>query len=209
MVFLLGSTVPENYAVRATRVGLRPLHVSDYAAWSDLRSSSREQLSPFEPAWAENELGRSAFRYRLKHHQRETADDLGYAFGIFRLTDHKLLGGVSLSNVRRGVTQSAELGYWLGTGHCGQGYMSDAVGELLAYGFGTLQLHRFEAATLPDNLASIKVLERNGFRREGLVRSYLKINGVWRDHLLFGLLEDDYARARDSGSALGNRMALR
>lgn len=191
MVFLLGSTGPEGYTVNDAVVGLRALRMSDFAEWAEIRRVSRNELIPFEPQWTDNELSRTSFKLRVKVHQREIAGDTGYAFGIFRLTDGQLIGGVSLSNVRRGVTQSAELGYWLGTPFTKNGHMSAAVRLIIGYAFGTLSLHRLEAATLLDNYTSIRVLERNGFRREGEARSYLKINGVWRDHVLFGLVEDE------------------
>ena len=118
-------------------------------------------------------------------------DDLGYAFLIFRDTDHALLGGLTLSNVRRGVTQAAALGYWLGAPHVRQGIMTDAVAAVLPFVFDELKLHRLEAACLPHNQASIRVLHNNGFQQEGLARRYLKIDGVWLDHLLFAIIAND------------------
>ena len=118
-------------------------------------------------------------------------DDLGYAFFIFRRSDDVLLGGITLSNVRRGVAQVGSLGYWMGEPFVRRGYMSDAVAAIGQFAFHDLTLHRVEAACLPCNEASQKVLLRNGFVQEGLARKYLKINGVWQDHLLFALLADD------------------
>lgn len=198
MVFLLGNGGTDDYTVFGTEVGLRPLRMSDHVAWSELRAASRSHLTPFEPQWAESELSRASFRLRVRIHQREMTDDTGYAFGIFSLSGNALVGGISLSNVRRGVTQSAELGYWLGRPYTGHGYMTQSVRLIVAHAFGALGLHRVEAATLPHNAPSIRVLERNGFKREGEARSYLKIDGRWQDHLLFGLIEDDFlARAAD------------
>ena len=90
------------------------------------------------------------------------------------------------------MTQAAQLGYWLGSPHLRKGYMSDAVAAVLPYTFFGLRLHRVEAATLPTNGSSIRVLERNGFVREGYARRYLKINDDWQDHILFALLAEDY-----------------
>jgi ribosomal-protein-alanine N-acetyltransferase len=205
MVFLLGSVAPDGYAVENASVGLRPFHLADHAAWAELRAASRAHLVPYEPAWSESELERSAFRLRLRHHQREAAEDVGYAFGVFRLADDGLIGGISLSNVRRGVTQAAEVGYWLGHAHTGRGHMTEAVAALVAHAFGPLRLHRLTAATLPHNRASMRVLERNGFQREGAARSYLKINGVWSDHVLFGLVEDDVRVPRGGPTASDGR----
>jgi [ribosomal protein S5]-alanine N-acetyltransferase len=204
MAFLRASPGPESYASRGLRVGLRPLQMADYDSWADLRRVSVEHLMPWEPVWPSDELTRAAYRRRIKHYAREQAADLGYALGIFRLETHQLVGGLSLSNVRRGVTQTATLGYWLGQPHLHQGYMADAVGQIIAFAFDGLRLHRLEAATLPSNDPSIRVLERNGFQREGYARRYLKINGSWSDHVLFGLVAEDWL---GPGSALAGRVA--
>lgn len=192
MAFLRPSLVPDASPVlRGSSVYLRTPVSADYGAWAELRSASRTHLAPFEPTWARDELTRGAFRRRLRHYQREQREDLGIAFLIFRQSDHVLVGGLTISNIRRGVTQAAALGYWTGRPHAGHGYMTEAVELVAAYAFGELRLHRLEAACLPHNVASIQVLERNGFRQEGLARRYLRINGEWRDHLLYALLIDD------------------
>jgi len=127
---------------------------------------------------------------------------MGYAFLIFDDTDDQLVGGVTLSNLRRGVTQAAVLGYWLGLPYIKRGYMTRAVQSLAGFAFDELLLHRIEAATMPANTASIRVLERNGFRREGFARGLLKINGLWEDHILFALLADDFALSREVPEAM-------
>lgn len=170
---------------------LRPPRSIDYAPWAELRAASRLHLAPWEPAWVRNELTKSAFRRRLRFYEREARDDHGYAFLIFSTANHMLIGGVTLSNVRRGVCQSAMLGYWLGAGHVGRGHMTRAVGAVLPFVFGTLKLHRLEAATQPHNTRSIGVLERNGFQQEGRLKSYLKIDGAWQDHLLYARIAED------------------
>jgi ribosomal-protein-alanine N-acetyltransferase len=135
----------------------------------------------------------------LRHYQREQREDQGYAFFLFRAGDDTMLGGLTLSNVRRGVSQSASLGYWLGVNHVRQGYMTEAVRMLLPMAFEELRLHRIEAACLRTNVASIRVLQRNAFQHEGLARQYLKINGIWQDHVLFARLSDDQ-RSTESAS---------
>jgi ribosomal-protein-alanine N-acetyltransferase len=170
---------------------LRPPAPSDYAGWAELRDSSRAHLIPWEPKWSRDELSRWAFRRRLRYYQRDQREDLGYAFFIFDAATSRLMGGLTLSNVRRGVTQACALGYWLGARYVGRGHMHHAVSLAADYAFTELRLHRLEAACLPNNGPSIGVLRRNGFQEEGLARSYLKINGEWRDHILFALLADD------------------
>jgi len=177
--------------VRAEDLLLRPPAMGDYGAWAELRNRSRAHLVPWEPQWSSDELSRAAFRRRLRHYQRDLKDDTGYAFFIFAGANETLIGGLTLSNVRRGVTQAASLGYWLGAPHANRGLMTRAVRAMVPFVFDELKLHRLEAACLPHNQPSIRVLERNGFSREGVARRYLKIDGQWRDHLLFSLLSDD------------------
>ena len=172
---------------------LRAPQNQDYAAWAELRAMSREHLVPWEPLWPRDDLTRSAYRRRLRFYARDARDDHGYAFFIFEMASGRLIGGVTLSSVRRGVTQSATLGYWMGAPFAHRGTMTKAVACLIPYVFQELRLHRLEAATQPNNASSIRVLEKNGFQREGYARSYLKINGAWQDHVLYGLVAGDVA----------------
>ena len=195
MAFLRSSSgIDPDAEVHGRELFLRHPAMGDYAAWAELRALSRHHLTVWEPQWARDELSRSAFRRRLRQYQRELREDQGYAFLIFRSVDATLLGGLSISNVRRGVAQAASIGYWIGVPHIRRGHMSDAVKACLPFAFNTLGLHRLEAACLPHNIPSQRVLEKVGFKREGMARRYLKINGVWQDHDLFALLQDD-ARA--------------
>lgn len=177
--------------LRGKELTLRIPQSYDYAQWAELRAQSRNFLTPWEPTWLRDELSRSSYRRRLRHYQKDMREEIGYAFFLFRNSDDKLLGGMTLSNVRRGVTQSCSLGYWVGEPFSGQGWMSAGTDTIIPFVFETLRLHRLEAACLPTNKASIRLLEKTGFKHEGLARRYLRINGVWQDHLLFALLEDD------------------
>jgi [ribosomal protein S5]-alanine N-acetyltransferase len=177
--------------VRGRQVYLRQPAMGDYSAWAELRALSRQHLTVWEPLWTRDELSRSAFRRRLRQYQREMREDQGYAFLIFREGDATLVGGLTISNVRRGVAQSASVGYWMGLPHVRCGYMTDALRAVVPFAFGTLGLHRMEAACLPHNAPSARVLEKAGFRREGTARRYLKINDIWQDHDLYALLHDD------------------
>ena len=170
---------------------LRPPRASDYMAWSELRLRSREFLQPWEPIWPADDLTKSAFRRRLAAYTRDIDTDQAYPFFVFRMRDDALLGGVTLSNVRRGVAQMASMGYWIGAPHARKGYMSAAVRAVAPFAFQRIGLHRIEAACIPDNAPSRELLLKVGFRLEGEARAYLKINGVWRDHLLFGMLAAD------------------
>jgi ribosomal-protein-alanine N-acetyltransferase len=152
-------------------VTLRLPQMAEFEEWAALRTASRDFLTPWEPSWP--------------------ADDLTRAVFIFRKQDNLLLGGLTLANVRRGVAQAGSIGYWLGMRFARNGYMTAAVKGVLPFCFETLRLHRVEAACIPTNTASIRLLERCGFLREGYARQYLCINGVWQDHLLFARLRDD------------------
>jgi ribosomal-protein-alanine N-acetyltransferase len=181
---------------------LRPPRHGDYRAWAKLREESRSFLVPWEPRWPADSTGRMAFRRRLHAVAVEWRNDEGYGFFIFRNGDDALLGGVNLSQVRRGVAQSASLGYWIGAPHARQGYMSDALSLLLPYAFQQLGLHRIEAACLAENVASRRLLAKLGFREEGVARQYLRINDRWQDHVLYGLVENDLASQARHGPAL-------
>lgn len=185
--------------IRGDGVYLRPGEMRDYAEWAALREASRAFLTPWEPIWPADDLTRAAFRRRLKRYAEEIERDEAYPFLIFREADNILLGGLTLGQVRRGVAQAATLGYWMGEENSGKGYMSRAVRAAVAFSFATLRLHRIEAACLPHNTASVRLLERIGFKREGYARSYLRINGIWQDHLLYALIETDPIAARLPG----------
>jgi len=172
-------------------VRLRAPTMSDHAEWATLREASHAFLAPWEPTWPSDDLTRSSFRRRLRHYAQDIRDDQAYPFFVFRVEDGALVGGLTLSNVRRGVSQSCALGYWMGERFAGRGYMTAAVRAIVPFVFGSLRLHRLEAACLPHNTASIRLLERVGFRHEGLARRYLCINGAWQDHLLYALLTED------------------
>ena len=181
---------PTGPQVAGQGVLLRTPRATDYAAWSELRGQSRDYLQPWEPAWPEDDLGRAAYRRRLAIYERER--ELGNAWPFFIFDrDDRLMGGITLSNVRRGVAETGTVGYWIGRPHAGKGLATAAVSVLRRYAFIDLKLHRLEAACVPHNHASRRVLEKSGFRLEGQARAYLKINGVWADHLLFGLLSEE------------------
>ncbi len=173
------------------RVYLRFPVQRDWRNWAALRAESRDFLAPWEPTWAYDALTRGAFRRRLKMYKTEIRQGATYSFLIFRRIDDVLLGGITLSNLRRGVAQSATLGYWIGVPHGNQGYMTDSLAAILEFAFSRIGLHRIEAACLPANEASRRLLLRSGFREEGYAREYLRISGRWQDHQLYAVLRDN------------------
>ena len=197
-LFRLGSPVESPHLVRGNGVYLRPGEMRDYEQWSSLRERSRAFLTPWEPVWAPDDLTRLAFRRRIRRNNEEIERDETYPLFIFRAEDSVLLGGLTLGQIRRGVSQTGTIGYWMGAEHAGKGYMARAVRALLAAAFssnvfGNLRLHRVEAACIPRNEASLRLLKACGFQQEGYARSYLRINGNWEDHVLFAILDSDPA----------------
>jgi ribosomal-protein-alanine N-acetyltransferase len=171
-------------------VMLRTPQMTDFAEWAALRETSRDFLTPWEPTWPADDLTRSAFRRRIRRYSEDLRTDQGYAFLIMRRSDDALVGGLTLANIRRGVAQAGSLGYWMGLPYARHGYMTAAVRAVIPFAFGTLRLHRIEAACIPTNAGSTRLLENTGFVREGYAREYLCINGIWQDHLLYARLKD-------------------
>lgn len=192
MAFLSSLVEPSGVPVlNGRRVFLRTPLMADYAAWAALREQSRAFLTPWEPLWSHDDLSRHAYRARMKRYGKDIVDDSAYPFFLFLSQGSTLCGGVTVSHVRRGVAQTATLGYWIGEPFGRRGYMTEAVGLVIAFAFGYLGLHRLEAACVPRNAASIALLRTCGFREEGYARRYLRINGEWQDHLLFAILAED------------------
>ena len=192
---LLDFIAPESgLRLNGEGVVLRPPRWADYGEWSALRNASRAFLQPWEPTWGADDLTRTAFRRRLASYQRDIDGGVAFPFFVFREEDGALVGGVTLSNVRRGVAQMGSLGSWIGQPHARRGYTVAGVKAVCRFAFQQLGLHRVEAACLPQNTASAGLLLKAGFEEEGFARAYLKIDGDWRDHRLFGLLSPELQR---------------
>ncbi|HWK46357.1 MAG TPA: GNAT family protein [Stellaceae bacterium] len=176
------------------RIHLRPPERNDWPAWTELRAGSRSFLKPWEPSWTADALSKAAFRRRLARYALDWRDDEGYSFFIFRTEDDALLGGIGISNIRRGVAEAGSLGYWIGQPYARNGYMAEALKLLLPFIFDRLRLHRIEAACLPTNIPSQQLLLNAGFREEGYARKYLCIDGVWQDHVLLAMLREEWRR---------------
>ncbi|MEQ9814156.1 MAG: GNAT family protein [Azospirillaceae bacterium] len=176
------------------RLYLRPPRMKDWKAWAGIRQTSRAFLTPWEPTWPTDAFSRRTFMRRLRRQIADWRADRGYALLIFDRSTEDLMGGVNLTAVRRGVAQVASLGYWVGEAFANRGIMTEAVKAVLTFGFRQIGLHRIEAACLPHNEPSQRLLTRVGFSEEGFARNYLRINGQWQDHVLFGLVREDFDR---------------
>ena len=175
-------------AVAVTRL----ITADDAPVLAELQRANREFLAPWSPE-------RDPTHFTLEGQRRAVADSLaryakGTALPRVILCDGGVVGRVTLSEITYGVFASCHLGYWLSQSHTGRGLATTAVSELLDIAFGDLGLHRVEAGTIPENVRSQAVLERNGFVRFGYAPSYLKIAGRWQDHILYQRLEESAAQ---------------
>jgi len=177
--------------IETERMSLRLPGQSDFKSWAMLREESIEFLEPWEPSWSIDHLSKKNFNNRVYWSQKAVGDGTAVpVFMILRSTG-KILGAITLDNIRRGPAQVGTLGYWIGKNYARNGFMREAIEALVYYAFDSMDLSRIEAACLPDNLASRSVLEKSGFKYEGVAQSYLQINGRWRNHVLYACLRSD------------------
>ena len=185
--------------VETERMTLRlPAH-SDFRDWATLRAESRDFLTPWEPAWSAEHLGRKAFANRVYWAARAEAAGTALPFFLIERATGRVLGAITLDNIRRGPAQAGTLGYWVGARHARQGFMREAIAAVVDHAFGPMDLSRIEAACLPENAASRGVLEKSGFKYEGVAQAYLQINGRWRNHVLYANLRPDRRGRTDIG----------
>ena len=185
--------------IETERLTLRPPIHADFRAWSALRRASNDYLRPWEPTWAEDHLTRKAFTNRVYWAQRSVSSGNAMPLFLIRRSDQNLVGAITLDNIRRGPAQSGTLGYWTGDPFARQGYMREAIEATVHQAFTRLDLSRIEAACLPENQASRGLLEKAGFKYEGVAQSYLQIDGRWRTHVLYASLRKDRRGRTDVG----------
>jgi ribosomal-protein-alanine N-acetyltransferase len=164
----------------------------DAAEWSRLRLQNEDWLRPWEPSatqpWGERH---SPTAYRAMRRVLAQRARLGTTLPFAVRVEGRLAGQVTIDNVVRGALRSGSLGYWIDRSVAGRGMASLAVALVCDHAFGEVGLHRVQADIRPENLPSQRLVERLGFRQEGLLRRYLEIDGDWRDHLSFALLAED------------------
>ena len=176
--------------LKAQNVDLRAPHYGDFEQWRELRENSKAFLELWEPKRGNDFFKRNAFNNRVKWAKKSANAEQAYQFFIF--DKYKtLLGSITIENIRKGPSNAATLGYWLGKQYTGKGFMREAVLTIVDFSFVRLNISRLEAATLSENRSSRRLLEKVGFKYEGVGQSYLQINGRWRNHVLYGLLRDD------------------
>ena len=178
-------------SILTARLNLRLPEHRDFREWAKLRHESKAFLSPWEPIWAADHLSRASFTNRVYWSQRAVKNGNAVPLFVFHKETGQLVGAITLDNIRRGPSQVGTIGYWVGQQYARQGFMSEAIIAMVAHAFADLDLSRVESACLPDNLASRGVLEKAGFKYEGVAQSYIQINGRWRNHVLYAALRDD------------------
>ena len=180
---------------------LRAIVPSDYEAWAETASSCEAYLRRMQPRWPEGHLTASAYRARQRLFDEDRLTGRGHAWHIWADKPDRLVGAIRLSGIERGGARTGRLGYWIAEREAGRGYATSAVEAACAYAFGTLRLARVEAAHMPENVASARVLAKAGFSREGLARSYVQIDGTRRDHVLLARLATDPAPLASNAEA--------
>ena len=185
--------------IETERLTLRQPVLTDYRDWAVLRELSVEFLTPWEPLWAADHLSRKGFTNRVYWAQRSISNGSAVPLFLIRREDEALLGAITLDNIRRGPSQAGTLGYWTGQPYIRQGYMREAINAVVHHAHNRLDLSRIEAACLPENQASRRLLESCGFKYEGVAQSYLQINGRWRTHVLYAALRNDRRGRTDVG----------
>ena len=197
MSFLNAYSLKKNlFEITGQKVILRPPQYSDWKAWADERKKNKLYLQPWEPLWSINELERSSFVKRVRMFERLSHNDQAYSFLIYKSDNEDFIGEVNISNVQRGIIQSCTIGYWIAKDCEGKGMMSETLELVKEFIFNELKLHRIEAACLPHNMPSLKLLLKNGFIKEGTARKLLKINDKWQDHTVLSFILDDFKKLK-------------
>ncbi len=182
---------PRPVEIAGARCLVRDLRSDDAQALLDLRVRNRDFLRPFEPVPAPDHFELATQATAIELGNRAWDDDREYTFGVFSPDGREMVGRVRLSVVVRGPWQNANIGYYVDRTWSGRGVCTEAVGLVVGFAFDRAGLHRVQAAVMPRNTPSIRVLEKNGFRREGLAPRYLQIDGVWENHVIFARTTED------------------
>ena len=177
--------------LETNRLILRPPTFSDFRGWAQLRYESREFLKPWEPTWSEDHLTAKSFKNRVAWSRKSISLGTAIPLMLFKKNDGDLVGAITLDNIRRGPSQMGTLGYWTGKKYARQGYMKEAIRLMVGYAYSSIDLSRIESSCLPENRASISLLEKSGFNYEGVAQNYIKINGRWRTHMIYANLRYD------------------
>ena len=175
----------------APDVELRLPRPEDAGAFLELVVRNRQHFRPYEPRRPPAYFTLAGQRDQIAAARRQSEAGERFEFGIWRRSGDDLVGRISLGGISRGALQNAYLGYGIDVDHSGRGYATQAVRLAVRVAFEDLGLHRVQAAVVPENTASARVLEKCGFREEGLARRYLFLDGRWKDHRMFALTPEE------------------
>lgn len=173
------------------QVYIRPLTEQDIDSSLKLQTENRDFFGKYSMTRSSDFYTIEAQTRRIRQQQEDRENDVSYSFGIFKKEDDTLIGAISLFQIIREDLQSAFIGYFLDQSHNGRGYATEAVELIVDFAFKELKLHRIEAGVMPHNLASIRVLEKAGFHKEGIARKNVKINGKWEDHQVLAIINPE------------------
>lgn len=190
IAYALKGYFPHNY-IESDRLIIRYPRRRDWKSWVRLRRNSYKFLHKWEPYWNIEQCTRANYMKQLRLQRSKAAYDQAYSFLCFNKENKILLGGINISNIQRGVTQTCNIGYWLGETHSGKGFMEESIRSIIPYIFETIKVNRIQAYTLKSNLPSRKLLEKLNFKKEGVLRKAMKINNIWQDHVLYALINND------------------
>ncbi|WP_082234907.1 GNAT family N-acetyltransferase [Halobacillus massiliensis] len=177
--------------LKGDKVYIRPLEVEDASEMASFQTNNRKFFEMFSMERIDDFYKEETQRQRIKEFHEEMVKDDGYYFGIFYVENDQLIGTINLFQVLRGSLQGAFVGYFVDQKHNGLGFATEAVELVVEHGFKELQLHRIEAGVMPRNKASIRVLEKAGFHKEGIARKNVKINGRWEDHQMLAIINPE------------------
>jgi [ribosomal protein S5]-alanine N-acetyltransferase len=175
-------------------VSLRPVRVKDAAAWRDTRVRNAAWLRPWEPTNPETPLYRSSlgpYVSMARTMRREARQGLTVPWVV--TFGGRFVGQLTVGSIVWGSARSAQVGYWIDEACAGRGITPTALAMAMDHCFFVIGLHRVEATIRPENHASRRVVEKLGFREEGLRRRSLHIDGAWRDHLCYAMTAEDAA----------------
>lgn len=187
--------IPVSHRLTSERLVLRAPRTADVAELRRVLRKNHEHLAPWNPLPrpGEDPTTITAVSNLILRQRREWKDGRSYGFYLAaRDTPDRIIGRVALNGVMRGAMHGAYLGYWMDADHLGAGLCTEGIRAVLDFAFGTAELHRIQAAIMPRNARSLRVIEKLGFRREGYAERYLQIAGTWEDHILFARTREEH-----------------
>src|SRR5690625_1332675 len=172
--------------LRGAGLVLRELRRKDEREWNEIRWANRAWLAPWEYEDPRGPGHLPSFSEYVREQARSALQQVSFGWVI---TDGgPILGHITLSHIAWGAVRSATIGYWVASQRAGEGIAPRAVALVTDFAFEDLGLHRIEINIRPENTASLRVVEKLGFRQEGVREQYIFIDGAWRDHQSFALV---------------------